>query len=520
MSLLPGSEGRATPFGSLYAHGFVRVAAAVPHVRVADPGFNAERTLALARRASDHDAALVVFPELGLSAYTNEDLFHQDALGRAVSAGLDRITAMSAALAPVVVVGAPLLAEQRLFNCAVVIHRGRVLGVVPKSYLPDYREFYERRQFCAARDALGDTIRLLGEEVPFGADLLFQSRDVAGFVFHVELCEDLWVPIPPSTYGALAGATVLVNLSASNITVAKADYRRRLCASQSARALAAHLYVAAGSGESTTDLAWDGHALVHENGDLLAESERFAQEEQLITADLDLDRLIQDRARMTSFVDCARDHRECLLTMRRIEFHTRPPEAAVALRRSVERFPYVPADPARRRERCEEVYSIQVAGLETRLRATGIENVVIGVSGGLDSTHALIVAARTMDRLGLPRTNVLAFTMPCFATSEGSLANARRLMQALGCRRSAWRPVRSTSGPAPCRCCATLAIRRPVARPSTTSRTRTCRPASARLTCSGSPTTIGRWSSAPATSASSPSGGAPTGWATRWRTTV
>jgi NAD+ synthase (glutamine-hydrolysing) len=425
-------EGDRGLFGSLYGHGFVRVAAAVPRVRVAEPGFNAERTLALARRASDAHAAMVVFPELGLSAYTNEDLFHQDALIAAVGDGLARIVADSVGLEPLIVVGAPLLAEQRLFNTAVVIHRGRVLGVVPKSYLPNYREFYEKRQFRAARDATRETISLLGETVPFGADLLFECRDLPGFVVHVELCEDLWVPIPPSSHAGLAGATVLANLSASNITVAKADYRRGLCASQSARTIAAYLYTAAGAGESTTDLAWDGHALIYENGDLLAESERFADGDTLVYADVDLDRLVQDRVRTTSFGDCARDHRERLTGMRRIGFDSGLAAAAVGLARSVERFPYVPADRVRRNEHCEEVCSIQVQGLATRLRATGIENVVIGVSGGLDSTQALIVAARAIDLVGLPRANVLAYTMPGFATSSLTLQNARRLMEALG----------------------------------------------------------------------------------------
>jgi len=419
-------------FGSLYRHGFARVGVAAPCVRVAEPGFNAERTLALARRASDAHAALVVFPELGLSAYTNEDLFHQDALTGAVAQALARIVADSARLVPLIVVGAPLCTEQRLFNCAVVIHRGTVLGVVPKSFLPNYREFYEKRQFCAARDAIGETIPVLGEAVPFGADLLFECRDLPGFVVHVELCEDVWVPLPPSGYAGLAGATVLANLSASNITVAKADYRHGLCASQSARTIAAYLYTAAGSGESTTDLAWDGHAMIYENGEQLAESERFADGDVLVCADVDLDRLVQDRARTTSFADCAGDHRERLVGMRRIGFESGLAAAVAGLARRMERFPYVPSDPARRIERCEEVYSIQVLGLATRLRAIGIEKVVIGISGGLDSTQALIVAVRALDALELPRSGVLAYTMPGFATSRPTLTNARRLMTVLG----------------------------------------------------------------------------------------
>ena len=418
-------------FHSLYTHGFARVAAAVPHLRVAEPAFNAERTIGLAQQAADAHAALVVFPELGISAYSIDDLFHQDALLRATVAALEQIVAHSSSLEPVIVVGAPLRLEHALFNTAVVIHRGQILGVVPKSYLPEYREYYEKRQFRAARDAVSTEIELLGQRVPFGADLLFAASDLPGLIVHVEICEDFWVPIPPSSYAALAGATVLANLSASNITVGKADFRRLLGASQSARAVAGYIYTAAGLGESTTDLAWDGQAAIFENGDLLAQAERFAHGEELITADLDLDRISSDRASLSSYGDSVHDHRERLQRMRTVPFElgTRSP---VPLQRRIERFPYVPADPASRSERCEEVYNIQVRGLETRLRATGIERVVIGISGGLDSTHALIVCVRALDRLGLPRSNVLAYTMPGFATSEHTLGNARRLMEALG----------------------------------------------------------------------------------------
>jgi NAD+ synthase (glutamine-hydrolysing) len=422
-------------FFSLYSHGFVRVASAVPHLRIAEPEFNAERTIMLARRASGEHAALVIFPELGLSGYSIEDLFHQQAVLDGVLEALAAVRAASVELTPVLVVGMPLRADGGVFNTAVVVHRGHVLGVVPKSYLPEYHEFYEKRHFRAARDAVWDEVDVLGERVPFGSRLLFACRDLAGLCVHVEVCEDLWAPIPPSTYGALAGATVLVNLSGSDITVGKASYRQLLCASQSGRTIAGYLYTSAGLGESTTDLAWDGHALIYENGDRLAESERFSETEQLVFADLNLDRLLSDRASTSSFGDGVHDHRRALAGMRRIEFDlglSAPGAPSVALRRDVERFPYVPADPSRCSERCEEVYSIQVQGLQTRLRATGIESVVIGVSGGLDSAHALIVTARVMDRLGLPRSNVLAYTMPGFATSQLTLSNARRLMEALG----------------------------------------------------------------------------------------
>ncbi|MGX1771275.1 NAD(+) synthase [Nocardia brasiliensis] len=420
------------PFDSLYRHDFARVAVAVPPVRVADPADNVAQTLRLAEQAAADGAVLTVFPELGLSCYTADDLFHQDALDDAVQAALTRVVAASAHLATVLVVGAPVRSQGRLFNCAIAICAGAVLGAVPKSYLPNYREFYEKRQFAAARENLDTHITIAGQRVPFGADLLFTANNLTGFVFHLEICEDGWVPLPPSGYAALAGATVLVNLSASNIVIGKADYRRALCTSHSARYLAAYLYSAAGQGESTTDLAWDGQALVCENGDLLAEGERFADRPQLVTADLDLRRLAADRLRTTSFADNVHDHRERLARLRRVDVTLPIPRAAVPLRREIERFPYVPADPAVRNERCAEVQQIQVAGLSTRLRATGTERVVIGVSGGLDSTLALIVAAKTMDRLGLPRANVLAYTMPGFATSTRTRTDAHRLMDALG----------------------------------------------------------------------------------------
>ena len=391
------------PFGSLYTHGFVRVAAAVPHVRVGDPQFNAERTIALARQASDSGAALVIFPELGISSYAIDDLLHQRAMSDAVLGALGDVIRASAEIRPVIVVGAPLYAEHGLFNAGVVIHRGRILGAVPKSYLPEYREYYEKRQFRAARDLVREQVELFGETVPFSPRLLFECRDLPSLRLYAELCEDMWAPIPPSSYAALAGATVLVNLSASNITVGKAGFRRLLCESQSARTIAGYVFTAAGRGESTTDLAWDGQALIYENGELLAEAKRFAEDEQLIFADIDLDRIVADRASTSSYGDAILDHRDRLQGMQRIGFELGAGDRAIPLRRSVTRFPYVPDDPASRNARCKEVYNIQVRGLETRLRSTGIEKVVIGVSGGLDSTHALIVTARALDLLGLPR---------------------------------------------------------------------------------------------------------------------
>lgn len=420
------------PFDSLYAHGFVRVAAALPLVTVADPAANAAHTVELFERAHAEHVALVVFPELGLSAYTNQDLFHQQALTDAALEALAAVVTASTSLSPVAIVGLPLWVGHQLVNAAVVVHRGRVLGVVPKSYLPNYREFYEKRHFSAARQCVQPTVRVLGDEVPFGNDVLFAATDVPGLVIHTEICEDVWVPVPPSTWAALAGATVLTNLSASNVTVGKASYRHELCSSQSSRNMAAYVYANCGEYESTTDLAWDGHGLVYENGTLLAESERFAPPGQLVSADVDLDRLIEDRMRMTSFADSIEDHRERLAPLRRVEFELGVPTEPVQLRRHVARFPYVPADTRERDERCAEIYQIQVNALATRLRDTGIDRVVIGVSGGLDSTQALLVAARSMDDLGLSRSNVLAYTLPGFATSDHTLANAHRLMDVLG----------------------------------------------------------------------------------------
>ena len=306
------------PFDSIYRHGYARVAIATPRVEVASPGFNVARTIELARQAADAKCVFALFPELGLSAYSNEDLFQQDALLDASLGALERLVAASRRLPVAIAVGLPLRADDRLFNCGVVVHRGRVLGAVPKSYLPNYREFYEKRQFAPAAQALSTTLRLLGQDVPFGSQLLFAAANLDGFVLHLELCEDLWVPLPPSTFGALAGATVIANLSASDITVGKADYRRLLCASQSAKCVAAYLYSAAGPGESTTDLAWDGHALAYENGERLAESVRFPLEGGLVTADIDLDHLRQERMRLTSFGDSVQAHRAQLENFRRI----------------------------------------------------------------------------------------------------------------------------------------------------------------------------------------------------------
>lgn len=406
------------------------MAVATPVVRVGDPQYNLEATVALMRQAAREKAIVAVFPELGLSAYTCEDLFHQQALIEAAQDALNELLRQTKNLPLAALVGLPVAVDGLLYNCAALVCQGRLLGVVPKTYLPNYREFYEGRQFTPGRTARQREIRLAGQQGPFGTDLIFRCSEIRNLVLHVEICEDLWVPTPPSSFAALAGATVIANLSASNVIVGKEGYRHQLVGNQSARCLAAYLYSASGQGESTTDLAWDGHALIYENGTLISESRRYADEPQLALADVDLDRLLADRMRQNTFGAAMRRHAGEVF--REIEFSVPMPKGKLLLERKIEPRPYVPSDPRTRDARCEEVYRIQVQGLGTRMRATGSKKLVIGVSGGLDSTQALIVCARTMDELRLPRANILAYTMPGFATSTRTKSQAWQLMRAVG----------------------------------------------------------------------------------------
>ncbi len=426
------SAGKSSSFFNLYNQGFIRTAVCIPEVKVADTFFNTQKTIELARKAASQKAILAIFPELGLSAYSNDDLFHQDALLQSVHEALATIKKASEKINLIMAVGAPLQIDCRLFNCAVVFYRGQILGVAVKSYLPNYREFYEGRQFTQAAGALSWKIELASQkDIPFGADIIFKVDNVNNFSFFLEICEDVWVPIPPSSFAAMAGATVLGNLSASNITIGKSEYRHQLAANQSARCVAAYLYAAAGTGESTTDLAWDGHAMIYENGNLLTESARFSQQAQIIYSDIDLDRLAQDRMRLNSFCQNATTHKDKLSSFRKVEFKVDVPQGRLLLDREYPRFPYIPADPSKRDLRCYEAYNIQVQGLAKRLSSSGIKNIVIGVSGGLDSTQALIVAAKTMDLLGLPPSNVKAYTLPGFATTAKTYSNSLKLMNAL-----------------------------------------------------------------------------------------
>ncbi|MGD7069701.1 NAD(+) synthase [Acetobacter sp. AAB5] len=416
-------------FRSLYHQGFARVAACTLPVALANPAINAQRILESAKACAADGAVLCVFPELGLCGYTLEDLLQQETLLAETRTTLLSLAQASATLCPVLVVGAPLLWKNALYNCAVIIHSGKILGVVPKSYIPNYREFYEARHFRSGADIRGQTIEINGHTVPFGVDLLFEAQDVPSFCLSVEICEDMWVPIPPSAYAALAGATIIANLSASDITVGKAETRNMLCQSLSARNIVAYLYAAAGEGESTTDLAWDGQTAIFENGILLADSERFPSGATAVIADVDLTLLRQERLRMGSFADAARQADTD--TWRHISFTLTPPSANLGLKRPVARFPFVPAAPERLAQDCFEAFTIQVSALKQRLKTSGVKTMVIGISGGLDSTHALLVAVRAADELGWPRSAVRGYTMPGFGTTDKTLASANALMAQL-----------------------------------------------------------------------------------------
>jgi len=418
-------------FTSAYAHGFARIAACTVPVTITDPRRNAATVIEQARQCHDDGVAIAIFPELGLTGYSVDDLFLQDTLLESVQRAITDLCEATADLRPVLVVGAPIRNGLRVYNCAVVVQGGHVLGVAPKSYLPTYREFYEARWFAAGADERGGTIHVAGQEVPFGPDLIFRASDLPDLALFVEVCEDMWVPVPPSSHAALAGATVLANISGSPITIARAEDRRQLVRSASSRCSAAYAYAAGGEGESSTDLSWDGQTMVYECGQLLGEGERFPKGPQRTVVDVDLERIRQERMRQGTFDDNRRS--EAFERFVEVEFTLDPPDGDIGLRRKVARFPFVPDDVERLALDCYEAYNIQVSGLEQRLKAIGQPKVVIGVSGGLDSTHALIVAAKAMDRLDRPRSDILAFTLPGFATGDTTKSYATRLSKALGC---------------------------------------------------------------------------------------
>ncbi|WP_196717173.1 NAD(+) synthase [Actinomyces trachealis] len=452
-------------FHSAYDQGFARVAAVTLPVVLADPAANAKAIIEQAHSLAEQGVCLAVFPELSLTGYSIDDLLLNAVLLQEVLTALETLRAASCDLSTTLVVGAPLRVGTRLYNCAVVISGGQVQGVAPKSYLPNYREFYEKRHFAS-----GDTIEGEGwicldgvsgslavtppdahsdgvAVVPFGPDLLFEVEDVPGMVFHVEVCEDMWVPVPPSSIAAVAGANVLLNLSGSPITVGKAEDRKLLARASSSRNLAAYVFAAAGQGESSTDLAWDGQTFVYENGILLGETERFPDGPRATIVDVDIEGLVAERLRQGSFDDNRETFARTTPTEPSFTFTNptqfrhltisrdtlRVPRTDIGLMRTVDRFPFVPDDPDRLAQDCYEAYNIQVAALVQRMRAIGLPKIIIGVSGGLDSTHALIVAARAVDRLSLGREHIHAITMPGFATSAETKKNALALAQALGC---------------------------------------------------------------------------------------
>ena len=430
--LAPMSGRDTHPFFDMHTHGFVRVATGTPKVRTADVAHNAEGILETARAAHDRHVDLLLYPELALSSYAVDDLHLQVALLDAVEAEIARIVEVSRELDPVLVFGAPLRRNGRIYNCAVVIARGEVLGVVPKSFLPNYREYYEKRWFAHGRDCIGLTIKCGAREVPFGTDLLFEASDLAGFVFGVEICEDFWSPNPPGTLAALAGATILLNLSASNIVIGKSDERHMLTRASSSRSVCAYAYSASGHGESTTDLAWDGQGMIYELGDLMAESQRFDLQPELCVCDIDTQRILAERMRMQTFNDAAEAAGRPEDWYRSVRFEHGRSGADIGLERPIRRFPFVPNRADKLDEDCYEAFNIQVDALMRRIQATNPRCLTIGISGGLDSTHALIVAAKAMDRLGRPRTDIRGYTMPGFATSSDTKSNAWRLMKAFG----------------------------------------------------------------------------------------
>ena len=421
----------AHPFFDCHRHGFVRVATATPVTRTADVAYNTQGVLAEAHKAHDANVDLVVFPELTLSSYAIDDLILQHAVIERVEAAIAEVVAASADLSPVLVVGAPLKRGDKLYNCAVVIAHGQILGVVPKSFLPNYREFYEKRYFAHGRGCTDLWMALAGEEVPFGTDLIFTAANLPGFRFGVEICEDFWAPVPPGMQAAMAGALILCNLSASPVTIGRADDRHLHCRSLAARAISAYVYSASGYGESTTDLAWDGQGVVYEMSTLLAQSQRFDRSGELTVVDIDTERLAAERIRNQTFADAAEFAGNPAESYRKVVFEHAHAAGDIGLIRPIARFPFVPDRPEKLDEDCYEAFNIQVDALMRRIESTRAKSLIIGISGGLDSTHALIVAAKACDRLGMPRTAIRGYTMPGFGTSDRTKANAHRLMQAM-----------------------------------------------------------------------------------------
>lgn len=407
-------------------HGFVRVAAAVPGIRVADCGYNTQNIIKMIKKADSSGVQIIVFPELSITAYTCGDLFHQHTLIKGAEEQLALIAEATRAIDIVAIAGMPVRAENQLFNCAVVVGKGKVLGAVPKSYIPGYKEFYEERWFASGIGVKNNSTILCGQNVPFGTDLIFEAEGRQEVSFGIEICEDLWVPVPPSSWQAVSGAALLFNLSASNDLIGKYEYRKELVRQQSGKCIAGYVYTSSGIDESTTDVVFGGHAIIAENGGIRAESKRFLRDEQLVVSDIDIQWLNNDRLKNTSFMTGAP-----AASFRKIPFTLKQTEEVEKLIRYIDAHPFVPSDPDIRDRRCEEIFDIQTSGLAKRLSHTGMKTAVIGISGGLDSTLALLVTAKTFDMLGIPRSNILAITMPGFGTTDITYANALQLMKSM-----------------------------------------------------------------------------------------
>ncbi|MCX6000451.1 MAG: NAD(+) synthase [Chloroflexi bacterium] len=407
--------------------GFLRVGAAIPALRVADVDFNVAAIVESLRKAGSEGVQVLAFPEMAVTGYTIGDLVQHEALLRSAENGLGRILSESAGIPMVVIVGMPLSVDQKVFNCAVVVNGGRILGVIPKTCLPTYREFYEERWFASSADTRVDTVDLLGQCVPFGVDILFGLRAIDHAIFGVEICEDLWVPLSPHEHQSLAGATVLVNVSASNEVIGKPEWRRTIVSSESGRCIAGYCYVSGGVGESSNDVGFGGHAIIAENGTILRESDRLSLNPQMVISDIDLGRLAHDRRVTKRFSRASRQSK----AFRMVEAEVADPMSD-KLWRTIDPHPFVPSDQAGRAERCREIFSMQAAALSKKLTGAGRSHIVLGVSGGLDSTLALLVAARTVDLLGLPRSSIHAYALHGFGTTRRTRSNARNLCQALG----------------------------------------------------------------------------------------
>lgn len=411
-------------------YGFLKVGAASPRLKIANPAYNVSEILKLVREAEDTGATVLVFPELCITGYTCGDLFQQKYLLDKCLEAIKQLLEETKHISALIMVGAPLTIRDRLYNCALALQKGRILGIVPKMYVPNYKEFYEKRWFASGLEISKEIKEadLLGNSIPFG-NLLFVSKE-PGFVLGAEICEDLWTPAPPSSYLALQGANIIVNLSASNELVAKAEYRRQLVAQQSARCSCAYLLASAGVHESTTDVVFSGDCLIAENGLLLASSRRFKRDSSIIYTDIDLDILRHERLLNTSFWDSVEnEYLSANYTRVEVAGFNMGPE--VKLSRMIPQNPFVPADPRTVAERSEEIFSIQVAGLAKRMEHTGMRHAVLGISGGLDSTLALLVTRKTFDLLNLPTANIIAVTMPGFGTTDRTYNNALKLMEAL-----------------------------------------------------------------------------------------